>query len=131
VVSRLSSTQKTIHQQKKVDPIFILRLSMNDSSSRNIENGRISNGIDERIRNVTRGISSLIVQNIINSLLGFVFLGALLRLLPAVDYGGYSGVQVSIGIATPIALLGLSYAAVRYVSLKKQEEGDNRFAFVS
>jgi O-antigen/teichoic acid export membrane protein len=83
---------------------------------------RENNQIDERIRNLTRGISSLIVQNIITILLGFVFLGALLRLLPAVDYGGYSGVQVSVAIATPIVLLGLQYAAARYVSLKDQED---------
>jgi O-antigen/teichoic acid export membrane protein len=98
---------------------------MSDPPLGDPEKNRGQNEIDERIRNATRGISSLIVQNIINSLLGFVFLAALLRLLPAVDYGGYSGVQVSIGIASPIALLGFQYAAARYTSLKKQEEGKN------
>ena len=82
----------------------------------------IEKEIAERVRNATRGISSLIVQNIVNSLLGFVFLGALLRLLPPIDYGAYSGVVVSIGIAGPIALPGLQIAAARYISLKKQEK---------
>jgi O-antigen/teichoic acid export membrane protein len=94
---------------------------MSDLPSRDLEK---NSRIDDRIRNATRGMGSLIGQNIVNSILGFVFLGALLRLLPKVDYGAYSGVQVSIGIASPIALMGLQFAGARYISIK-QQGGEN------
>lgn len=71
---------------------------------------------DAQTRHITRGIGSLTVQNIGTSILGFVFLAILLRLLPSVDYGIYSAMAVSVGIAAVIAPMGLQYAAAKYLA---------------
>ncbi len=70
---------------------------------------------------VSKGISSLTVQNIATSALGFVFLGALWRLLPGIQYGIYSAVSISVSVAASFATFGLQYAAARYVSLADRE----------
>ena len=50
--------------------------------------------------------------------LGFVFLVAIIRLLPGlVQYGIYSAVLVTVGIASTVAGFGLSLAATRFVAL--------------
>ena len=60
----------------------------------------------------------LALQNLATSGLGFVFLVAILRLLPGTtQYGIYSAVLVTVGIASTIAGLGLSLAATRFVAL--------------
>jgi O-antigen/teichoic acid export membrane protein len=70
----------------------------------------------EESRHITRGIGSLTIQNLATSALGFVFLAVLLRLLPNLDYGIYSAMAVSVGIAAVIAPMGLQYAAAKYLS---------------
>jgi O-antigen/teichoic acid export membrane protein len=70
----------------------------------------------EQSRHITRGISSLTFQNLGTSALGFVYLAVLLRLLPNIDYGIYSAVSVSVGIASVIAPMGLQLAAGKYLS---------------
>jgi len=72
-------------------------------------------------RHITRGISSLTFQNLGTSALGFLYLAALLRLLPNIDYGVYSAVSVSVGIASVIAPMGLQLAAARYLSDVKND----------
>ena len=65
---------------------------------------------------ITRGIGSLTIQNVMTSALGFIFLAVLLRLLPNIDYGIYSAMSVSVGIAAIVAPMGLQYAAAKYLS---------------
>ena len=75
---------------------------------------QLSNPDQEEAKNkdqghhITRGISSLTIQNLATSALGFVFLAVLLRLLPNIDYGIYSALSVTVGIAAVIAPMGLS-----------------------
>ncbi|HZW56139.1 MAG TPA: oligosaccharide flippase family protein [Nitrososphaerales archaeon] len=71
---------------------------------------------EQRQRNISTGLRSLTVQNFATSILAFVFLGALLRLLPSVQYGVYSAVSILVGVAASVATLGLQYASARYVS---------------
>ena len=70
----------------------------------------------DQSRHITRGIGSLTFQNLGTSALGFVFLAVLLRLLPNVDYGVYSAVSISVGIASVIAPMGLQFAAAKYLA---------------
>lgn len=70
----------------------------------------------EQSDHITRGIGSLTIQNVATSALGFVFLAILLRFLPNIDYGVYSAMAVSIGIASVIAPTGLQYAAAKFLS---------------
>jgi len=70
----------------------------------------------EQSTHITRGIRSLTFQNLGTSALGFVYLAVLLRLLPSIDYGIYSAVSVSVGIASVIAPMGLQLAAAKYLS---------------
>jgi len=70
----------------------------------------------EQSRHITRGISSLTIQNLATSALGFIYLAVLLRLLPDVDYGIYSAMAVTVGIASVIAPMGLQYAAAKFLA---------------
>ncbi|MDH2899881.1 MAG: oligosaccharide flippase family protein [archaeon] len=85
------------------------------------ESSNQENTID-RGRNITRGLGSLTIQNILTSGLAFVFLAVLLRLVPYGDYNAYSSAQVSVGIAVVVSTFGLSYAATRYVAFFQAEE---------
>ena len=79
---------------------------------------------EEQSRHITRGIGSLTFQNLGTSALGFVFLAVLLRLLPNVDYGVYSAVSVSVGIASVVAPMGLQLAAAKYLADVKNDDED-------
>jgi O-antigen/teichoic acid export membrane protein len=81
-----------------------------------------SAGGTDRSRNVTRGLGALTIQNLINGLLAFVFLATLARLLPTTSYGAYSAVVIIVGIVSTISVLGLPYAAARYVALFEQDQ---------
>jgi len=70
----------------------------------------------KKSRNITVGIGSLSIQNLVTSALGFVFLAVLLRLLPNVDYGVYSALSVSVGIVAVVAPMGLQYAAAKFLA---------------
>jgi len=59
----------------------------------------------------------LALQNVATSVLGFVFLFAIVRLFPLFQYGIYSAVLVTVGIASTIAGFGLNLAATRFVAL--------------
>jgi O-antigen/teichoic acid export membrane protein len=59
----------------------------------------------------------LALQNLGTSVLGFVFLIAIVRLFPTFQYGIYSAVLVTVGIASTIAGFGLNLAATRFVAL--------------
>ncbi len=76
---------------------------------------------EEQSRHITRGIGSLTFQNLGTSALGFVFLAVLLRLLPNIDYGVYSAVSVSVGIASVVAPMGLQLAAAKHLADVKND----------
>lgn len=80
------------------------------------------NQTEDRGRNIVRGIGWLSTQGVLGALLGFVFLGSLLRLLPSVSYGAYSSLQVTVGIATTLASFGLSYATVKFLAPMASDE---------
>jgi O-antigen/teichoic acid export membrane protein len=76
-----------------------------------------------RGRHIVRGVGSLTVQSTLNAVLGFILTSALLRYLPVRDYGAYSAVQVSVGIAGPLATFGLGAAAVRFLAPGSTNKG--------
>jgi O-antigen/teichoic acid export membrane protein len=84
---------------------------------------------DERGRSITLGLRSLTAQNIGTSLLGLVFVSALIRLLPGSEYGIYSAIALTINISTAFATFGLQYASARYVSLFRESESSLRRLF--
>jgi O-antigen/teichoic acid export membrane protein len=83
-------------------------------------------GTSERVRKITSGIRSLTIQNAVNSIMGFVFLTLLLRLLSPSDYGLYSAALVVTGIGSSIASFGLQSAATRFVAFLGRDEGESR-----
>src|SRR5580700_9059482 len=83
-------------------------------------------GASERVRKITSGIRSLTIQNAVNSIMGFVFLTLLLRLLSPSDYGLYSAALVVTGIGSSIASFGLQSAATRFVAFLGRDEGESR-----
>ena len=80
----------------------------------------------ERTKNITRGVTSLTLQNLGTSILGFLFLAILLRFLPAVQYGVYSAITVSTSIGGAAASLGLQFAAARYLSTSRGDHEQAR-----
>jgi O-antigen/teichoic acid export membrane protein len=83
-------------------------------------------GTSERVRKIASGIRSLTIQNAVNSIMGFVFLTLLLRLLSPSDYGLYSAALVVTGIGSSIASFGLQSAATRFVAFLGRDEGESR-----
>ena len=81
-----------------------------------------------RTRNISRGLGSLAIQNIITSILAFVFLAVLLRLTSPTDYTAYSSVLVTIGVAVIVSTFALQVAAARYVSLFLEEDEKKAWA---
>ena len=77
----------------------------------------------ERAKNIVRGIGFLSIQGILSALLGFVLLASLLRFLPSLSYGGYSALQVSIGIAGALSVFGVNAAVVRFLAPAASGEG--------
>ncbi len=82
----------------------------------------------ERARKIASGIRSLTVQNLVNSVVGFVFLTLLLRLLSPSDYGLYSSVLLVTTIGSSVAFFGLQSAATRFVAYMAHDEGESRVA---
>jgi O-antigen/teichoic acid export membrane protein len=79
-----------------------------------------------RARSIASGIRSLTIQNVMSSVLGFVFLTLLLRLLSPSAYGLYSAALLVTGIGSSIASFGLPYAATRFVAYLSRDEGESR-----
>ena len=80
----------------------------------------------DRARHIATGIRSLTVQNLVNSVLGFVFLTMLLRLLSPSDYGLYSAALLVTTIGSSVAVFGLQFAATRFVAFMAHDEGESR-----
>jgi stage V sporulation protein B len=80
----------------------------------------------ERARKIASGIRSLTVQNLVNSIVGFVFLTLLLRLLSPSEYGLYSSILLVTGIGSSVAFFGLQSAATRFVAFVSHDEGESR-----
>ena len=80
----------------------------------------------DRAKKIASGIRSLTVQNIVNSVVGFVFLTLLLRLLSPSQYGLYASVVLVTGIGTSVAFFGLQSAATRFVAFMAHDEGESR-----
>jgi O-antigen/teichoic acid export membrane protein len=80
----------------------------------------------ERAKHIASGIRSLTIQNLVNSVLGFVFLTLLLRLLSPSAYGLYSSVLLVTGIGSSVAFFGLQSAATRFVAFMAHDEGESR-----
>lgn len=79
----------------------------------------------ERARHIAIGIRSLTIQNAVNSVLGFVFLTLLLRLLSPSEYGLYSAAVLVTGVGSSVASFGLPYAATRFVAFFSREGGES------
>jgi O-antigen/teichoic acid export membrane protein len=77
----------------------------------------------DRTKNIVRGIGSLSAQGLLTSLLGFVLLASLLRFLPSHEYGAYSAVSVSVGLASTAAGFGLVPALVKFLAPRSSEPG--------
>ncbi len=77
-----------------------------------------------RAKSIVRGIGSLSVQSILNVVLGFVLLTTLLRFLPSLDYGAYSSLAITVGIANAIAVFGLNYAPARFLAAQAEKNAD-------
>jgi O-antigen/teichoic acid export membrane protein len=80
----------------------------------------------KRARHIASGVRSLTIQNLFNSVLGFVFLTALLRLLSPADYGLFSSVLLVTGIGSSIAVFGLQSAATRFVAFAARDAEESR-----
>jgi O-antigen/teichoic acid export membrane protein len=87
------------------------------------------NDPEYRTRNVSLGLGSLAAQNIITSILAFVFIGALLRLTSPKDFTAYSSVSVSVLVAISVSTFALQYAAARYVALFLKDDEEKAWAF--
>jgi O-antigen/teichoic acid export membrane protein len=83
-----------------------------------------SEGGNARVRNISRGVSSLSVQNILTSGLGFIFLAVLTRTIPYVDYTAYSAAYLSVTVATTFSTFGLQSAGARFIALFAGKEAD-------
>jgi O-antigen/teichoic acid export membrane protein len=81
-----------------------------------------------RTRNVSRGLGSLAIQNVITSILAFVFLSVLLRLTSPIDYTAYSSVLVSIGVAVTVSTFALQFAAARYIAMYSVQDEKKAWA---
>lgn len=79
-----------------------------------------------RTKHIVSGIRSLTIQNLVNSILGFVFLTSILRLLSPSDYGLFSSVLIVTGIGSSVAFFGLQSAATRFVAYMSHDVGETR-----
>jgi len=77
---------------------------------------------NERARNIVQGMGSLTIQNLGTSVLGFLFLVGVIRLIPQVEYGIYTAIVVTVTIASAFAGFGLNLAATRYVAFLRRED---------
>jgi O-antigen/teichoic acid export membrane protein len=69
-----------------------------------------------RGRNIVRGLGSLTLYSALSAILGFIQFTVLVRFLAQPIYGAYAAVQVSAGIASVVAGVGLASAVVRYLA---------------
>jgi O-antigen/teichoic acid export membrane protein len=92
------------------------------SKSTNGTESKESEGV-KRGRTISKGVSSLTVQNIGTSILALVFVSALLRYLPGAQYGVYSAVSIIVSISAAFATFGLQYASARYLSILGTKRG--------
>jgi O-antigen/teichoic acid export membrane protein len=83
---------------------------------------------NSRTRNISRGLGSLTIQNVVTSVLAFLFLAALLRLTSPIEYTAYSSVLVTIGVAVIVSTFALHFAAARYLSLFLEEDEKKAWA---
>ncbi|HKW03713.1 MAG TPA: oligosaccharide flippase family protein [Nitrososphaerales archaeon] len=83
---------------------------------------------DQRVRNIARGVSSLSAQYIVTSLLAFVLLAFLARILGVSNYGIYSAVLLVVGIALAFSNFGLQLASTRYVALLRTSDEQESWA---
>ena len=74
-----------------------------------------------RARNIVQGMGYLTAHFVANSGLGFIFLSAIIRLVPNFQYGIYSAVLVTVSIAATIGGMGLNLAATRFVAFYEGE----------
>lgn len=108
------------------------RVSSKDSIAYSTKNGAIGKAslVQEsstsRSGHIVSGIRTLTIQNIVNSVLGFVFLTLLLRLLSPSEYGLFTSVSLVTGIGSSIAFFGLQYAATRFVAFTAHDENESR-----
>ncbi len=77
------------------------------------------------IQNLASGVRSLTIQNVGNLILGFIFLGVLVRLLPPNQFGIYSAVIAIYTVAQAFSTLGLQYAGTRFVALLNKSDPRN------
>ncbi|MDG6988652.1 MAG: oligosaccharide flippase family protein [Nitrososphaerota archaeon] len=77
----------------------------------------------DRTKNIVRGIGSLAAQGVLTSLFGFVLLASLLRFLPSHEYGAYSAVSVSVGLASVVGGFGLAASLVKFLAPRSSAEG--------
>jgi O-antigen/teichoic acid export membrane protein len=84
---------------------------------------------DFRSKNISRGLGSLAIQNIVTSGLAFVFLAVLLRLTSSTDYTAYSAVLVTIGVAVIVSTFAFQFSAARYISLYLEEDEKMAWAY--
>jgi len=69
----------------------------------------------DRGRHIVRGIGSLTAQSALSAVLGLILLIALVRFLSKNDYGAYSAVSVTVGIASVVTGFGLGAAVVKFL----------------
>jgi len=96
--------------------------NQNDSLTARADSTVLREPTSERAAHIASGIRSLTIQNVINSLLGFVFLTLLLRLLSPTEYGLYSAAVLATGVGSSVASFGLQYAATRFVAFLSRDE---------
>ena len=77
---------------------------------------------------IAAGVRFLTYQNIVNSVLGYVFLTLMLRLLTPSEYGLYSSILLVTGIGSSVAFFGLQSAATKFVAFSS-ERGEEGGAF--
>jgi O-antigen/teichoic acid export membrane protein len=89
----------------------------NDSPSSSHDGGET-----DAVGEVVAGVKFLTLQNIGSTILGFVFVAAVLRLLPADQYGIYVAVLLCVGVASAFATGGLDLASTRFMAFLSRRD---------
>jgi O-antigen/teichoic acid export membrane protein len=109
--------------------IILFKITYNSISGVLVRNSLSGDGpttTSERAKNIASGIRSLTIQNLVNSILGFVFLGLLTRLLSPSEFGLYTAVGLVVGVGSSTATFGLQSAATRFVAFMARDDGESR-----
>ena len=69
-----------------------------------------------------RDVAIIGITQVLTSLGGFILLPLITKTLGAYDYGIWAQISITISLLTPMALLGLSMALVRFLSAEKDPE---------